>query len=642
MDPSADPCQDFYRYACGGWLDKTELPADESRWSRSFSVIDERNREIVRDLLQDAAVQPGDDPNRARIGNYYSSCMNEEAIEKTGTTPLQPLLEEIAKVDGPKPLMALAGKLQRGNVNVLLGLSVLPDFKNPDTDIAFFVQGGLGMPDRDYYVSDDPKKRELMQAYEQHVARMLGLLGEPEQQARQHAAQIVAFETELAKASRPREEMRLPEKLYHKIDISGLKQLTPKLDWDGFLSGAGYPAIVDINVATPEFFEALEKQATTTQPEVLQAYLRWHLVNTSADLLPSALVQANFEFFGKTLQGQKEIEPRWKRCVEATEGALGETVGKLYVEREFAGPSKQIALDMIHDIENSFAAGLADLSWMDQTTRGRALEKKNALGNKIGYPDKWRDYSTMKISAANYYQNAQAATEFEFKRQMDKIGKPVDRSEWGMTPQTVNAYYTPLLNEIVFPAGILQPPFFHKDFPAALNYGAMGTVMGHELTHGFDDQGRKFDPQGMLREWWEPEVSEKFEERANCVREQYSGYQVEPGVQVNGKLTAGENIADIGGLKQSYAAYKEWEKRHGGPGPSLGKLTPDQLFFIAHGQVWCTLMTPESARLRITTDPHSPGQFRVIGPISGHPAFGKAFSCEPGTPMNPANKCEVW
>ena len=642
MDPSADPCRDFYRYACGAWLDRTELPADKSRWTRSFSVIDERNREIVRDLLEEAGRSPEGDPDRARIGNYYRSCMNEGAIQQAGTAPLEALLDEIAKVDGAGPLMALAGKLQRHNVGALLGLGVLPDFKRPDVNIAFFVQGGLGMPDRDYYVSEDAKKRELMQAYEQHVARMLRLLGESDEQAVRHAAQVVVFETELAKASRPREEMRIPEKLYNKIDISGLKQLTPTLDWDRFLAGTGYPGIVEINVATPEFFAALEKQATAAEPEVLRAYLRWQLVNASADLLPADFVGGNFEFFGKTLRGQKEIEPRWKRCVDATELALGEAIGKLYVKREFSGPSKQIALDMIHELENSFAANLPQLSWMDETTRVRALEKKDALGNKIGYPDKWRDYSTVPIGADNYFQNAMAAFEFEFKRQADKIGKPVDRSEWGMTPQTVNAYYSPLLNEMVFPAGILQPPFFHKDFPAAMNYGAVGTVMGHELTHGFDDQGRKFDPSGELREWWEPGAAEKFEERADCVRQQYSGYEIEPGVQVNGKLTAGENIADIGGLKQSYVAYKEWEKHHGGPAPSVGTLTPDQLFFVAHGQVWCTLTTPEQARLRITTDPHSPGRFRVLGPISNHPAFGAAFSCEPGTPMNPVSKCVVW
>jgi predicted metalloendopeptidase len=642
MDPSADPCQDFYRYACGAWLEKTELPADRSRWTRSFSVIDERNREIVRDLLQEAGQNPAGDADRTRIGNYYSSCMNQAAIEQAGTAPLQPLLEQIAKVDGPVALMALSGKLQRQGIGALFGFGVLPDFKRPDLNIAFFVQGGLGMPDRDYYVSEDPKKRELLQAYEKHVARMLGLLGESEPQAARHAAQVVAFETELAKASRPREEMRIPEKLYNKIDISGLQQLTPALDWNRFLIGTGYPDIVEINVATPEFFEALERQTTTADPELLQAYLRWQLAHASADLLPAEFVSANFEFYGRTLSGQQEIEPRWKRCVDATELALGEAIGKLYVAREFAGPSKQIALDMIHDLENSFAANLPQLSWMDDKTRERALEKKNALGNKIGYPEEWRDYSSVQIGPDNYFQNAMAAFEFEFKRQADKIGKPVDRTEWGMTPQTVNAYYSPLLNEIVFPAGILQPPFFHKDFPAAMNYGAIGTVMGHELTHGFDDQGRKFDPKGELREWWEPAASEKFEANADCVRQQYSQYEIEPGVQVNGKLTAGENIADIGGLKQSYVAYKEWEKRHGGPGPSVGALTADQLFFVAHGQVWCSLITPEQARLRITTDPHSPGQFRVIGPISNHPAFGAAFSCPAGSPMNPPTKCIVW
>jgi putative endopeptidase len=642
MDPEADPCQDFYRYACGGWLERTKIPADQSRWMRSFSTVDERNQKIVREILEAAGKSPGTNPDTAKIGNYYGSCMDEAAIETAGLAPLQPLLDEIAKVDGAAALMTAAGKLQPKGINALFGLGVVPDFKRPDLEIGFMVQGGLGMPDRDYYVSEDPKKKELLVAYEKHVARMLGLLGESAETAGENAKDILAFETALAQAARPRADMRDVEALYHKLDLSGLLALNPRLDWNAFLAAADLGGVTEINVATPEFFVALERTILRTEPAALRAYLRWSVVNTAADWLPKAFVDASFDFYGKTLSGQPEIEPRWKRCVEATENALGEVVGKVYVEREFAGDSKKVALAMIHDIEDAFAANLPNLAWMDDSTRARAIAKKDALGNKIGYPDQWRDYTSLMVVKDSYFANQLASAAFEFRRQANKIGKPVDRTEWGMTPQTVNAYYNPLNNEIAFPAGILQPPFFHKDFPAAMNYGAVGTVMGHELTHGFDDSGRKFSPSGKLEEWWEPAVSARFDERAACVVKQYDAYEAEPGLHVIGKLTLGENIADIGGLRQSYDAYKVWEKRNGKPGPSLGKLSPEQLFFVAHGQVWCQLTTPEQLRLRVTTDSHSPGRFRVIGPISNHPAFAEAFQCKPGMPMTPAEKCEVW
>lgn len=643
MDREADPCQDFYRYACGNWLDTTELPSDQSRWARSFSVIQERNREVVRDLLEEAAEDPGKPgTDRYRIGHFYASCMDEAAIEKAGTGPLHPWLEEIAKVEDPESLMRMTAKLQKADVGALFNLGVVPDFKDPETNIGFFAQGGLGLPDRDYYVSEDPQKKELLAAYEKHVAHMLGLLGEDAETAAQHAAQVVALETRLAEASRPRPEMRLPEKLYHKIDRKGLQELTPKLPWDVFFTTAGHPKVTSINVATPEFFEALDKTVAATEIAELRTYLRWHTVNAAANLLPDPFVQADFEFYGKTLSGQQEIQPRWKRCVAATEGALGEAVGKLYVEKRFAGDSKEVALTMIRDIEAAFEANLPELAWMDDETRKRAVEKAHAIGNKIGYPDKWRDYSTIEIGPGSYVDNALAAVEFEFHRQMNKIAKPVDETEWGMTPQRVNAYYHPLHNEIVFPAGILQPPFFHRDFPAAMSYGAIGAVMGHELTHGFDDQGRKFAPDGQLREWWEPQVAERFEERAQCVRDLYSGYEVLPGVHIQGDLTAGENIADFGGVKQAYEAYKRWQSRQEELPPPPDGLTHDQLFFVAYAQVWCALSTPEVDRLRVTVDPHSPPRFRVIGPMSNNPIFAEAFGCEEGTPMHPKQICEVW
>ena len=642
MDQTADPCQDFYQYACGGWLETTELPSDQRRWTRSFSVIREENREVIREIIEDATANPAANADARRIGDFYASCMDEATVDAAGATPLEPLFAAIDEVSDAASLLQTAAVLQRKNINALFGLGVIPDFEDPDLNVAFFVQGGMGMPDRDYYVSDDPKKMELLAQYEEHVARMFGLLGDDAETAARKAGEVLAFETELAKVARERVAMRQMEKLYNKLDISGLQELTPSLPWGSFLAGTGYPDVVDINVATPEFFERLESLVAETSPEVLQTYLDWHVVDGYADQLANDFVTANFEFYGQKLGGQAEIEPRWKRCVDATTGAMGEALGRLYVDRKFAGNSKQVALAMIGDLFTAFENGLPGIAWMDDTTRARAVEKKEAIGNKIGYPEEWRDYSSMTITKGDYFNNSVAANEFEFDRNAVKIGGAVDPKEWGMTPQQVNAYYHPLLNEIVFPAGILQPPFFHKDFPAAMNYGGIGGVIGHELTHGFDDQGRKFAPDGQLREWWEPEAVEQFKEQAECVSDLYSGFEVEPGLNVNGGLTLGENIADMGGLKESYAAYKLWLERNGEQEPFVEGLTDEQLFFVGWGQVWCTVASDEYVRLQVTTDSHSPGEFRAAGPVTQHPSFGGAFSCEPGTPMNPVDKCEVW
>jgi len=643
MDRQADPCNDFYRYACGGWIDSTQLPSDEARWVRSFSTINERNRVVVRELLEDAAANPGPaGTERQKIGDFYASCMDEEGIEKAGLGPIAPWLDGAAGVENLDSVLAFSGKLQRDGGGPLFRFGATPDFKQPDTNLLFMSQGGLGMPDRDYYVSEDPNKKELLEKYRAHVARMLELAGSPAESAATDAAAIVAFETELAQASRPRAEMRDRDKLYNKIDRPGLEQLTPKIAWAKFFAATGFPAVESINVAVPEFYQGLEKALTAAPIETLRAYLRWNVLNAAAEMLPKAFVDADFEFYGKTLRGQQEIQPRWKRCVGATNRALGEAIGKLYVEREFAGNSKQVALDMIQDVEGAFEANLPGLTWMDDTTRGRALEKERKVRNKIGYPDKWRDYSSVSISRGDFLANSVAAGNFEFDRDMKKVGQPVDKTEWLMTPQTVNAYYLSTANEIVFPAGILQPPFFHKDYPTAMNYGAVGAVMGHELTHGFDDQGRKSDGDGVLREWWQPEVAAKFEQRAQCVDDQFSSFEVEPGVHVNGKLTLGENIADLGGVKQAYDAFKAWEKRTGPHVPFIPGLTDDQLLFVSFAQVWCSKTTPEYLRNQVTTDPHSPGEFRAIGAPMNSPAFREVFGCKDGDKMVAVPTCTVW
>ena len=642
MDPEADACQDFYQYACGGWLATTERPADQARWARSFSVIREQNREFVREVLEDAAQDPGEDADRIKLGAFYGSCMDEQAIDARGVEPLAEVFAVIDAIEDLDGLMNAAGKAHRHGVGVFFDTAVFPDFQDPDLNIAWMFQGGLGMPDRDYYVSEDPNKQELLAEYEKHVARLVAMAGVDEESAPSYADTVMAIESRLAEASRPAEEMRIIERLYNKIDREGLQELTPNLNWDAYFEATGYPELTDISVATPEFFEELQAVLTETALDEVKRYLKWHAAHDLADALASEMIEAEFDFYGNKLAGQEEIRPRWKRCVAATEAALGEVIGRVYVKERFGGNSKEVALAMIADIEQAFENGLPGLAWMDDETRERAMAKVETLANKIGYPDEWRDYSALQVTPDDYFANAGAAAGFGFDYEVSKVGNPVNRKEWGMTPQMVNAYYNPLWNEIAFPAGILQPPFFHKDFPAAMNYGGIGSVIGHELTHGFDDQGRKFGPDGRFSEWWAPEVTERFEEQAQCVADHYSEYEVAEGASVNGQLTLGENIADIGGVKEAYNAYKLYEERHGTPDPVVEGLTNDQLFFVAQAQVWCQLASEEMERMQVTTDPHSPARFRVLGPLTNNDAFAEAFACEQGTPMNPAEKCEVW
>ncbi len=641
MDRKADPCVDFYRYACGGWLDTTTLPADQSRWGRGFSEIAERNRLVLKEILEQAAKSPKTDDDR-KAGAYYASCMDEAKIEELGTKPLQPMLEEIATVKDGASLMTVTGKMQALTYGPLFDLGVEPDFKNPNVNMAMLFQGGLGLPDRDYYLKDDERSKGILAAYEQNVSKMLQLLGDEPEAAAAAAKSIVAFETELAKVSRERAALRDVEKLYNKTDMAGLQKLTPDLPWNSFLEAAALAAPKDVNVAIPEFFEGLAKATAGASPATLQSYLRWNLVRGAAPRLPKAFVDQNFEFYGKTLAGQKELQARWKRCVQATDRAMPEIVGKLFVQKQFAGSSKKTAQQMIVEIEHAFGQGLGQLSWMDETTQKRAAGKLQTLVNKIGYPDKWIDYTKLEVKPGDYFGNGQRADVFEFRREADKIGKPVDRSEWGMSAPTVNAYYNPLWNEMVFPAGILQAPFFEQSYPMAMNFGGIGMVVGHELTHGYDDEGRKFAPDGQLKEWWEPAVSEKFEKKAACIENLYGDFEVQPGVKLNGKLTLGENIADFGGLKYSYRAYRNWAEENPSETPAVPGLTDDQLFFVGFAQTWCTLQTPEIERVLATVDPHSPPRFRVNGPVANTPEFAAAFQCEAGVPMLPEKTCTVW
>ena len=641
LDPQVDPCQDFYRYACGGWLAKTPLPPDKPGFARSFTQIADRNREALRAILEDAAKNPGADLDRRKLGAFYASCMDEAAIEKAGVTPLA---ASFAVIDGVKDLptlMAAAGALRHDGIEALLSTSVEGDFKNPGLYIAYLTQGGLGLLDRDYYLKDDEQSAALREEYQAHVGRMLVLAGENDGDATRHAAAILAFETELAKVSLPRADLADPAKTYNRVDPAGLSAISA-LPWAPFFAGLGRADLSDLSAAPVGYFQGMAAAVGKTDFETLRAYLRSLALSKQADRLGKAFVDENFAFFGKRLQGQQELEARWKRCVAATDRALGFALGRAFVEKEFPGDSKKIAVEMIEDVEHAFEAGLPQLAWMDDATRARAREKARAVVNKIGYPDVWRDYTALEIVPGEHARNAAAAARFETDRLTQRVGKPVDKRDWVMTPPTVNAYYEPLRNEMVFPAGVLQAPLFNRGFPGPMNYGGIGMAMGHELTHGFDDQGRQFDKDGKLVEWWNPDAVSRFKERARCVSDLYSGFTALPGVSVNGELTLGENIADLGGIKATFRGYRAWAERNGKPGPYVPGFTNDQLLFLGFAQSWCAVFAPQYLAMLLTLDFHSPPNFRVNGPLLSFPAFAEAFQCKPGTPMNPVKRCEVW
>lgn len=641
IDTSVNPCDDFYQYACGNWAKTTEIPADRVMWVRSFSDIDERNEALVRGILEGAQTAPGDDADLKKLGAFYGACMDTDAIEARGFAPVQPVLADIDALKTVSDVMAMVGRLQMSKGAPLFNISVYADFKDPSLNIAHFSQGGIDLPDREYYLKDDDASKALRDQYVAHVQRTLVLSGVSEADATAQASAILAFETKLAEVSIPREDLSDPDQTYHRIERAGLAALAPNFPWDSFFTAAGYPAMSTINVEVLGFFTEMPKIVSATDLGTLKAYLRYQVLAANAGALPRALDQEVFNFYSQTLRGQPEQPPRWRRCLNSTTAAMGELVGKKYVEKAFPGESKAEAVAMIQGIEAAFEAGLPQLAWMDDATRAGAVEKAKAISNKIGYPDTWRSYDGLEVGA-NYFENSWAAATFTARREGDKVGQPVDRAEWYMAPNEVNAYYNPLNNEIVFPAGILQTPFFDAAAPRAMNYGAIGMVMGHELSHGFDDSGRKFDPQGRMVEWWDPKAAERFEEAAACVSKQYSGYEVQPGVNLNGELTLGENIADNGGIKTTYRAYKAWEASRGVSEASVGGFTPDQQLFLSFAQSWCALIRPETEQVLVMTDSHSAPRYRVNGPLSNLSEFGEAFQCEVGSPMRPAETCTVW
>lgn len=642
IDRSANPCQDFYQYACGSWLTHHPIPGDESSWS-SFSLLFQRNQEALRQILEDSAAHQNRSALDGKIGGFYHACMNEAEIDKRGSEPLRSELERIEHIASKTDLTDEVARLQRQQVPAFFSFGSSPDPKDARMEIADLDQGGLGLPEKEYYTRTDPKSEELRQQYVTHIAKMLALSGVSESDAQAAAQKVMALETTLAKASLDITSRRDPNLLVHKLSKEELAGLSGGFHFDEFFTKVDAPQFATLNVDVPAFTKAFGDMVQNGDMGDLKTYLRWQYVSAMAATLPKAFVDENFAFYGKILQGTETLRPRWKRCVSATDSELGEALGRKFVEKTFGEQGKQRTLELVGEIETQMANDINSLTWMSAGTKKEALVKLHAVANKIGYPEKWRDYSAVTVMPEDYFGNVIRANEFEAKRQLSKIGKPVDRQEWNMTPPTVNAYYNPQENNINFPAGILQPPFYSNAASDAVNYGAVGVVVGHELTHGFDDQGRKFDADGNLKDWWQKSDAAKYQKLSDCLVNQYGKYSPVPGVQVNGKLTLGENTADNGGIRLAYLALMDDLARKSiRRDEKADGYTPAQQFFLGYAQVWCENVRPERARLSAQTDPHSPGKYRTIGAVSNSPEFDIAFGCKAGDDMYVAKGCRVW
>ncbi len=646
LDASVDPCVDFYAYSCGGWMKANPIPADQAAWS-VYSKLQDQNRNNVRQILE-AAAKPGASrtPNEQKMGDYYASCMDEKSIEAAGLEPLRGDLKRIDEIGSLNDLADFLVRFHPQDLSIYFGQSAFftvgseQDAKNSTETIASVDQGGLGLPDRDYYLKSDARSEQMRKDYVAHVQKMFELLGDTPETAAGNAQVVLRLETALATGSMTRVERRDPAAVYHRMSRAELAALAPTFPWERYFSGLGLASVSSLNVASPDFFKALESVLKSEPLASLKTYLRWHQLHAQARWLPDAFVQQDFAFYSRKLTGARELQPRWKRCVRFEDRALGDAVGQAYVARYFSGDAKQRALKMVQSIESAMDRDIHQLPWMTEATKQQALGKLKAVVNKIGYPDKWRDYTALSIVRGDALGNGERANSFEFHRQLAKIGKPLVRGEWYLTPPTVNANYNAQMNDINFPAGVLQPPLFDPEADDAANFGQTGATIGHELTHGFDDEGRKFDGQGNLRDWWTAADAKEFEARTACIATQYSAYVVVDDVKINGKLTVGEDVADLGGLFLAYSAWQESVRNK--KLKAIDNLTPEQRFFVAYAQGWCSNQRPEIQRMRAATDAHSPERQRTNGVVSNMPEFRKAFGCKAEAPMVRAEACRVW
>jgi len=640
LDRGVQPGVDFFHFANGGWIKNNPIPADRSSLG-AYTALDQQNQRFIHSLVEKASKDtsgPAGSVQR-KVGDFYASGMDEAAINAAGIKPLQPELDRIAAIDSVAQLQDMFAHLQVIGVPAPLQLGQMQDFKDSSQVSAVVFQAGLGLPNRDYYLKDEANNKTIRATYVKHLASIFQLLGDSAANAAAEAKTVMALETRLAKASMSDVAMRDPHAIYHPMDIAAFNALTPKLHWQGVMAAVGHPEIDHLNVATPDFFKALNAELTRTSLADWKTYLRWQLVNTYSPYLSQAFVDEDFRM-SSVLNGAKQLRPRWQRVLATEDQVLGFAIGKIYVEQKFPPATKQAAVKLVEDIRAALRADLKNLAWMTPATREAALKKLDLMQLRVGYPDQWRDYSALQVDRGPYVLNVLRGNEFEQKRELDKIGKPVDREEWGMTPQTVNAYYDPSMNNLNIPAGVLQPPLYDPSWPAAVNFGNTGATVGHEMTHGFDDQGAQFDGHGNLQNWWAPADLKKFQQATECVVQQYSGYTVDGGVHVQGKLVTGEAIADLGGLILALRAF------HADPSfataPTIDGFTPDQQFFIAYGHSWAGSTRPEQARLQVTTDPHPPEIYRTNGVLADMPEFQQAFKITPPSPMIRSDRCSIW
>jgi putative endopeptidase len=640
LDRSVEPCNNFYQFACGTWIKNNPVPSDRTRWGR-FNELADNNNAILKEILE-AAEKGGDKRNAVdqKIGDFYGSCMDEATINKKGLEGMKPWMDTINGMKSKGDLTDVIIALHKNNGPGFFGFGSGPDLNNASLNVAQFGQDGLGLPNKDYYTKTDAKSVDTREKYVDHVARMFILMGDRPAAAVAQAGKVMEIETDLANASLGPVDLRDPQKQNHTMTVEEWQKLTPSFNYSKYMDGIGAPKVTKLNVAMPDFAKGFEAAIQKYSVDDIKNYLRWHAIHWAARTLPTNFNEENFAFYSKYLGGQKEQLPRWKRCVAQTDGELGEALGIAYVQKAFPKSAKDRMDVLVKNVENALQTDIEGLDWMSPTTKAQAVDKLKAIANKVGHPEKWRDYSSVKIVAGDALGNYLRAQEFELKRQLAKIDKPVDHKEWGMTPPTVNAYYNPQENNINFPAGILQPPFFDNAMDDGVNYGAIGAVIGHELTHGFDDEGAQFDKVGNLKDWWTEADKKAFEERTTCIAKEYDGFIAIDDVHVNGKLTLGENAADNGGVRIALMALQAAMK--GKPATKLDGFTPEQRLFLGWGQIWCQNMTPQAARLQAQTDPHSAGQYRVNGVVRNMPEFQKAFSCKDGAPMAPKDRCRVW